>query len=64
MVKKKVYAVRAGHRTGIFYSWSECMAAIKGYSKPDFCAFFEKEDAVAFMNAKPPSDKAEEEKKS
>ena len=25
MAKKKIYAVRKGHKTGLFYTWDECM---------------------------------------
>lgn len=31
MAKKKVYAVRKGKKTGLFYSWNECEAAVSGY---------------------------------
>lgn len=24
MAKKKIYAVRKGHKTGLFYTWDEC----------------------------------------
>jgi hypothetical protein len=27
----KFYAVRAGHRPGIYHSWSECLAQVKGF---------------------------------
>ncbi len=49
MSKKRYYAVRLGHKTGVFLSWSECYYAIKGYSKPDFCAFYSLEEAKAFL---------------
>ena len=32
MAKKKVYAVRKGKATGIFYTWDECKAAVDGFS--------------------------------
>lgn len=32
MAKKKVYAVRKGKKTGLFYSWIECEAAVSGYA--------------------------------
>ena len=32
MAKKKIYAVRKGHKTGLFDSWAECQKATAGYS--------------------------------
>ena len=34
--KQKIYAVKKGNQTGIFYTWEECQAATKGFSSPDF----------------------------
>ncbi len=28
---KKIYAVKTGRKTGLFYTWEECEAQIKGY---------------------------------
>ena len=35
MAKKKIYAVRKGHKTGLFYTWDECKKAVHGYSGAD-----------------------------
>ena len=32
MAKKKIYAVRKGHKTGLFATWAECQKAVSGYS--------------------------------
>jgi ribonuclease HI len=50
MAKKKFYAVKVGHKTGIFSSWQECSFAIKGFSGPCFNFFFSLEEALAFLN--------------
>ena len=31
MAKKKIYAVRRGHKTGLFATWAECQKAVNGY---------------------------------
>ena len=33
MAKNKFYAVKCGHETGIFKTWAECEAQVKGYAK-------------------------------
>lgn len=35
MAKKKIYAVRKGHKTGLFATWAECQKAY-GYSGAEF----------------------------
>lgn len=50
MAKKKIYAVRKGHKTGLFNTWSECQKATAGYSGAEFRGFTEKEEALAFLN--------------
>lgn len=49
MAKKKIYAVRRGHSTGIFYTWDECKKATAGYSGPEFRGFYTEEEARAFL---------------
>lgn len=48
--KKKIYAVKKGNQTGIFYSWEECQNAIKGFSFPDFKSFVTDEEAKAYLD--------------
>ena len=50
MAKKKIYAVRKGHKTGLFATWGECQKAVSGYSGAEFRGFTEKEEALAFLN--------------
>ena len=50
MAKKKIYAVRKGHKTGLFKTWAECQKATAGYSGAEFRGFTEKEEALAFLN--------------
>ena len=50
MTKKKIYAVRKGHKTGLFNTWAECQKATAGYSGAEFRGFTEKEEALAFLN--------------
>ena len=49
MAKKKIYAVRKGHKTGLFATWAECQKAVSGYSGAEFRGFTEKEEALAFL---------------
>lgn len=46
---KKYYAVRKGHRTGIFHTWAECEAQIKGYSSASYKSFSTLAEAEAFL---------------
>ena len=50
MAKKKIYAVRKGNKTGLFYSWDECKKAVHGYSGAEYKGFLTKEEAEAFLN--------------
>lgn len=45
----KVYAVKRGHRTGVFDNWGDCQAAIKGFSCPEFKSFATREEAEAYL---------------
>ena len=29
----KFYAVRIGHRPGVYYSWADCLEQVKGFKK-------------------------------
>lgn len=46
----KIYAVRKGHKTGIFETWEECQEAIKGFSGAEFKSFGKPDDAYAYLN--------------
>lgn len=50
MASKKVYAVRKGKKTGVFYSWAECKAAVDVYPGAEYKGFPTVEEARAFLN--------------
>lgn len=45
----KVYAVRKGRETGIFYTWEEAKKQVQGYSNAQFKAFSNEEEAKLFL---------------
>ena len=49
MAKKKIYAVRQGKTTGIFYSWDECSASVNGYPGAEYKSFTTKEEANSYL---------------
>eukprot|EP00741_Cyanophora_paradoxa_P007588 tig00001160_g7340.t1 len=53
MAKKNYYAVRKGHRTGIFTDWDECKAATTGYSEPSFRGFRTRVEAEEWLRGAP-----------
>lgn len=53
--KKKVYAVRKGKVTGLFYSWAECKNAVDGFSGAEFKGFLTKEEAEAYLQGGKPA---------
>ena len=50
MAKAKYYAVKKGHKIGVFESWDECREATSGFSGPDFKVFSTLEEATAYLN--------------
>lgn len=50
MAKKKIYAVKKGKKTGIFYNWDECKASVAGYPGAEFKGFFTKEEANDYLS--------------
>ena len=58
MAKNKFYAVKEGRKTGIFDSWQECEAAVKGYSGAEYKSFNDRKTAQDYL-----TDFAEQEKK-
>ena len=46
----KFYAVRKGHRPGIYNTWADCEKAAKGFSGAEFKSFKTKAEAENFMN--------------
>ena len=55
MAKKKIYAVRKGKTTGIFYSWDECSASVNGYPGAEYKSFTTKEEANSYLENSAPS---------
>ena len=53
--KKKFYAVRSGHKPGIYQTWDECKAQVDGYSNADYKGFSTLKDAQVYLGieAKP-----------
>lgn len=49
MAKFRVYAVKKGRKTGIFYTWAECEAQTKGFSGPVFKGFMSEEEANEWL---------------
>lgn len=48
---KKVYAVKSGRKTGIFYTWEDCRAQVMGYGSAVYKSFTNIDDATAYLNA-------------
>ncbi|KAJ5776004.1 uncharacterized protein N7511_001015 [Penicillium nucicola] len=46
----KYYAVKAGHKPGIYHGWNECLAQITGFKGAIFQSFPSQEAANAFLN--------------
>ena len=53
MAKKKYYAVREGAKTGIFETWAECSAVVKGYSGAKYKSFLTLEEAENYLKEDP-----------
>ncbi len=49
MAKSKLYAVAAGRRTGIFTSWSETEAQVKGFAGARYKSFATRAEAEAWL---------------
>lgn len=49
MGKFKVYAVAKGRETGIFKTWAECEAQVKGFAGPVFKGFLSEEEAKEWL---------------
>lgn len=45
----KFYAVKNGRKIGIFHTWDECQAQIKGYSGAEFKSFKSEDEANAYL---------------
>ena len=54
MAKKKIYAVRKGHKTGLFETWAECQKATTGYSGAEFRGFTDRKKRWHSCKCQPP----------
>ena len=63
MAKKKIYAVRKGHKTGLFETWAECQKATSGYSGAEFRGFTDREEAMAFLQISTTANVSKDEEK-
>jgi len=52
MAKKKVYAVKKGRRTGIYYSWPETQSQVKGFAGARFKGFATEAEARSWLDGK------------
>ena len=52
----KYYAVRAGRQTGVFTSWADCEAQVKGFAGAKFKSFGSEAEALAFVNGDKPAE--------
>lgn len=55
--KAKVYAVRAGRKTGLFESWDDCKAQVDGFQGAVFKSFPTREAAMEYLGGPPPGTK-------
>jgi ribonuclease HI len=46
---KKIYAVRQGRQTGIFNTWADCEAQVKGYAGASYKGFTNAGEAMAWL---------------
>lgn len=49
-ISTKYYAVKKGHQTGLFETWTECERQVKGYPGAQFKSFKTKEEAERWLN--------------
>lgn len=49
MAEQKVYAVRKGRQTGLFYNWPACQEQIKGYSGAEYKSFKSQQEASNYL---------------
>src|SRR5262245_64866799 len=50
MAQKRFYAVRVGHKPGIYQTWEECRIQVEGYPNAVYKGFAMLSDATAYLN--------------
>lgn len=53
---KKFYAVRRGHKVGLYTSWESCREQINGYSGAEYKGFNTEEEAFNYLSSKKKSE--------
>src|SRR5687767_9132471 len=48
--KNKLYAVRLGHKPGIYPTWEDCRIQVEGFPNSAYKSFFRLEDAQDYLN--------------
>lgn len=61
MAKKSYYVVRQGSKPGIYNSWEECEAQVKGVSNAEYRGFETLKDAESYLNRSVEEEKTTEE---
>ncbi|KAI9751484.1 MAG: hypothetical protein M1815_001101 [Lichina confinis] len=51
----KFYAVRVGYKPGVYYTWPDCLAQVKGFKKATYKSFTSFADAESFLAGIDPS---------
>jgi len=59
---KKFYAVKKGHKTGIFTTWEACKQQVSGFSGAVYKSFKTEHEAQAFLSDKPAAKKTPEQR--
>lgn len=49
MAKKKFYAVRSGHKCGIFLTWDECKKQVDGFKGAEYKSFSSMDEAKSWL---------------
>lgn len=57
----KIYAIRKGHKTGIFNSWDECKKNVSGFSGAEYKSFKNIDDAYDYLDTKKTSENTQSE---
>lgn len=57
MAKKKFYAVRVGRKVGVFTTWAECEAQVKGFKGAEYKSFPTEPEAQAYIGGVAPANK-------
>lgn len=52
MAKQTYYAVKEGHKIGVFEDWADCLEATKGFPNAKYKKFLSKDEASAYLKDK------------